>query len=294
MLFRSAGDLMGNVWKFDLSSHSPTDWRSSFVSGTTPVPFFVATNAAGQLQPITAPITVATNNVANDPHIGKRFVFFGTGSYMRSTDPAVQQLQSFYALIDEGAPISGRAVLRQRSINQVGTFAERTVRTFTLATAGDMVGRQGWFLDWVEPAPGTARGERVVSAARIIPTASPALVVSSIIPIANDPCVPGGTGFLNLFNPFNGSSITVGLFDINRDGNFNNDMLGGQPGAELGGQQGGQFISSFDPRIGLLSEAVLVGNRLVVGGSDARADDPPIRRLASPRRISWREIIREQ
>jgi len=283
-----AGDLEGNVWKFDLTSHTPTDWRSSFTSGSpsVPAPFFVATNAAGERQPITAPITVATNNVAGDPHVGKRFVFFGTGSYMRTTDPANLRVQSLYGLIDEGAPIAtGRANLRQRSINQAGTFAGRPVRTFTLAEAGDMVGRQGWFLDWVEPPhpPGTARGERVVSAARIIPTARPALLVSSIIPV-QDPCVPGGTGFVNLLNPFTGGSITAGLFDVNRDDNFANDVLGSG--------QGVQFISSFDPGVGLVSEAVLVGNRLVVGGSEAHVADVRVQRSAVPRRISWREIIR--
>jgi len=280
-----AGDLEGNVWKFDLTSHTPTDWRSSFTSGSpsVPAPFFVATNAAGVRQPITAPITVATNNVAGDPHVGKRFVFFGTGSYMRATDPADRQVQSFYGLIDEGAQITGRTALRQRSINQVGTFAGRPVRTFSVASAGDMAGRQGWFLDWVDPPAATARGERVVSAARIIPTVEPALVVSSIIPVADDPCIPGGTGFLNLLNPFSGGSITVGLLDVNQDGSFADDRLGGQ------------FIASFDPGIGLLSESVLVGDRLVVGGSEARvADVRVLRPLAAGLRgrISWREIIR--
>ncbi|BAO82690.1 Tfp pilus assembly protein, tip-associated adhesin PilY1 [Serpentinimonas maccroryi] len=291
-----AGDLQGNVWKFDLAHQNPNQWRSSFGSADTPAPFFVATNAAGVRQPITAPITVATNNAPNDPHVGKRFVFFGTGSYMRATDPADRQVQSIYALIDEGVQITGRTALRQRSINQVGTFAGRPVRTFSVASAGDMENRQGWFLDWVEPPPGSARGERVVSAARIIPAAVPALVVSSIIPVTDDPCVPGGTGFLNLLNPFSGGSITAGLLDVSRDNRFSDDLLGTQ------------FIASFDPGIGLLSEAVLVGSRLVVGGSEARVADvgvairedpvdppggPGVNAEDDPRgRISWREIIR--
>ena len=278
-----AGDLEGNVWKFDLAHRNPNQWGSFFRRGNTPEPFFVATNAAGVRQPITAPITVATNNVVGDPHMGKRFVFFGTGSYMRATDPADQRVQSFYGLIDEGAQITGRTALRQRSINQVGTFAGRPVRTFSVASAGDMAGRQGWFLDWVDPPAATARGERVVSAARIIPTVVPALVVSSIIPVADDPCIPGGTGFLNLLNPFSGGSITVGLLDVNQDGSFADDRLGGQ------------FIASFDPGIGLLSEPVPVGDRLVVGGSEAEMADvrmPPPPTAGLRGRISWREIIR--
>lgn len=283
--FAYAGDLQGNVWKFDLSHSNSNQWGSYHRSGSTPVPFFVAQNDQGELQPITAPITVETNTVAGDPNFGRRFLFFGTGSYMANTDPADRRVQSFYGLIDEGAQITGRAVLRQRRIDQVGTFAGRTVRTFELATAGDMAGRRGWFFDWTEPPhpPGTARGERVVSAARLLPTIVPSLAVSSIIPVVGDPCEPGGTGFLNLLDPFTGGGITVGLLDVNRDDRFTDDLLGTR------------FIASFDPGIGLLSEPVLVGDRLVVGGSLAQVADVRVQRpLAAGLRgrISWREIIR--
>lgn len=283
--FAYAGDLQGNVWKFDLSHSNSNQWGSFHGSSTTPQPFFVAQNALGQRQPITAPITVETNPVAGDPHVGKRFLFFGTGSYMANTDPADRRVQSFYGLIDEGVAIAGRGDLRQRRIDQVGTFAGRTVRTFELATAGDMAGRRGWFFDWTEPPhpPGTARGERVVSAARLLPTIVPSLAVSSIIPVVGDPCEPGGTGFLNLLDPFTGGGITVGLLDVNRDDRFTDDLLGTR------------FIASFDPGIGLLSEPVLVGDRLVVGGSLAQVADVRVQRpLAAGLRgrISWREIIR--
>jgi len=286
-----AGDLLGNVWKFDLSDRNENQWASAFRSGTTPNPFFVAMNAAGERQPITAQITVATNTLPGDPHFGKRYVFFGTGSYMRATDPANRQVQSLYGLIDEGVAITGRSALRQRSINQVGTFNGRPVRTFSLPSAGDMAGQRGWFLDWVDPPhpPGTPRGERVVSSARILPTVVPSLAVSSIIPLI-DPCEPGGTGFLNALNPFSGGGLATGVLDVNRNNNFADDVLSDESNIA----SGTQFIGSFDPGIGLLSEPVLVGDRLVVGGSVAQIADIRVNRsLGSGMRgrISWREII---
>ncbi len=279
-----AGDWQGNVWKFDLSDRNPIQWASAFRSGGNPAAFFQARDPSNQPQPITAQITVATNTVQGDPHFGKRYVFFGTGSYMRAADPGTLQVQSLYALIDEGVAITGRSALRQRSINQVGTFNGRPVRTFSLPTAGDMANQRGWFLDWADPPhpPGTQRGERVVSSARILPTVAPSLAVSSIIPLV-DTCEPGGTGFLNVFDPFSGGAVAaVGLLDVNENNTFADDRLGTQ------------FIGSFDPGIGLLSEPVLVGDRLVVGGSMAQIADVRVNRTLAPGlrgRISWREII---
>ena len=44
-----AGDLKGNLWKFDVSGTSATSWAPAFGSE----PFFTATGPAGTVQPIT-------------------------------------------------------------------------------------------------------------------------------------------------------------------------------------------------------------------------------------------------
>jgi len=280
-----AGDLSGNLWKFDLSGRNPNQWVSAFRNSiNTPIPFFVATDRTGQSQPITAQVNVTRNNATGHIHYGKTYIFVGTGSYMRTTDPGDLQVQSFYALIDEGVVIAGRPMLRQRNINNTGTFNGHLVRTFSIASDGDMLGKRGWFLDWVDPPhpPGILRGERVVGSARILPTVVPSLAVSSNIPMV-DPCEPGGTGYINVFNPFNGGAVsTVGILDINRINSFVDDLLGVQ------------FIASFDPGIGLISEPVLVGDRLIVGGSVAKIADVRVNRIIASGlrgRISWREVI---
>lgn len=276
--FIYAGDLKGNVWKFDVTDASPMNWKSAFMSGFTPKPFFTAKDALlNNPQPITAQITVAVNDVASDPNFGKRFVFFGTGSYFSSGDPSDTQVQSWYGLIDDSAPIAGRSELVSRSILDEGAFDGKPVRTFAEATSGDMTGKRGWYLDFI-----THPGERIVTASKYYKLAEPTLIASSIIPVV-DPCVPGGNGYVNAINPFTGARLTLGFFDVNDNNDFSDDTLSGN------------FIGGVDLGVGMPSEPVVVGDRLVVGGSKGTVEDVRINTGISPfkGRISWREIVME-
>ncbi|MCX8049881.1 MAG: PilC/PilY family type IV pilus protein, partial [Methylohalobius sp.] len=275
--FIYAGDLKGNVWKFDVTHSNPSQWKSAFMSGSTPQPFFVAKDPSNNPQPITAQITLAVNEVASDPNYGKRFVFFGTGSYFRSGDPADTQVQSWYGLIDDNAQISGRSELVSRSILGEGTFAGKPVRTFSAATTGDMTGKKGWYLDFT-----TRAGERIVTASKYYKLAEPTLIASSIIPVV-DPCVPGGNGYVNAINPFTGARLSLGFFDVNDNNDFSDDKLGDNP------------VGGVDLGVGMPSEPVIVGDRLVVGGSAGTVEDIRINAGISPLkgRISWREIVTE-
>ncbi|MFN3884781.1 MAG: pilus assembly protein, partial [Rhodocyclaceae bacterium] len=267
-----AGDLKGNVWKFDVSSSNPSQWKSAFLSGTTPLPLFTAKAPNGTAQPITAPITSARNLMPGDPNFGKRYVFFGTGSYVFSNDPANPQTQSWYGLIDDDQRITGRSELKVRSITEEGTFAGFSIRKFSQATANDMAGKKGWVLDFT-----TQSGERIVTASRLHVFASeaPVLIASSIIP-RFDPCSPGGDGYINAINPFTGGRVSAGIFDLNANGNFTEE-------AGIGG---------FKPNVGMPTEPVFVGNRLVVGGSAGTVASVIANRQPAGR-ISWREIMRD-
>lgn len=280
-----AGDLMGNVWKFNISDTSTSKWDSALKSGSAAAPLFTAKDADGKAQPITAPITSYINEMVGDTHNGKRFLFFGTGKYMGSEDPNAKDTQTMYALIDEGVAISGRSALVQRTVTSTGVFADKNVRTFSEPVANDMANKKGWYLDWLLPPNSTQEGERVVSSAQLIYAFKPALIVSSIIPVV-DPCVPGGRGYLNALNPFSGGSLftssdTKGFFDLDNNTLFTND------------KHNNRFVDSMDPSVGLPGEAVRIGDRLVVGGSMATITSVKINAgLSDRRRLSWREIIR--
>ncbi len=209
-----AGDLKGNVWKFDIRAASPAAWAVSFAG----LPLFTAINAASQPQPITAPVSVRKDTATGSPTKDKVFVFFGTGSYFQSGDSGNTQIQSWYGITDDltaaATPIVNRASLRERPIATTGSVAGQTVRVFATATAGDMLGRRGWYIDLNSAI---SPGERIVVRSQIIPAIVPALMVSSLYPVT-DQCTAGGEGYLNFVSPFTGGRIELDLIDVNNDG----------------------------------------------------------------------------
>lgn len=91
-----AGDLKGNLWKFDLSGATDTSWKVSF--GGTPSgggqPFFVAKTAASVPQPI----TTAPNWISHPK--GGIMIAVGTGRNLTVTDQTSTGLDTLYALYD--------------------------------------------------------------------------------------------------------------------------------------------------------------------------------------------------
>jgi type IV pilus assembly protein PilY1 len=275
-----AGDLKGNVWKFDVSGTDARDWKIPFMEGA--LPLFVAKDRAGQLQPITAPMRSVVNAVTGDANFGKTFVHFGTGSDFQTEDTANTAPQSWYGLIDQGTPIlspnrsSFISSLVLRVMGAAETLASRSVRAMAEAVSGDMAGKSGFVID----LPKT--GERIVTASNFYKLAEPVLIASSVIP-AEDLCQPGGTGFVNFINPFTGARLDNGFGDVTGEKGFADDVM-----------SNGSFVSSVDLDVGKPGEAILIGNRLVVGGSKAVSGDMMINRFAAIKgRISWREIVRD-
>ncbi|MDR3393177.1 MAG: PilC/PilY family type IV pilus protein [Sulfuriferula sp.] len=76
-----AGDLLGNVWRFDLTSSNPADWGVSKFGQTTATPLFTS----GSAQPITSSIAVAAANIGGAERV---ILMFGTGQKIPSTTSA--------------------------------------------------------------------------------------------------------------------------------------------------------------------------------------------------------------
>jgi len=83
-----AGDLLGNVWRFDVSDASDANWLVE--------KFAVLTDSGGTPQPITTPPRVEVD-VANGID---RWVFVGTGRLLHENDLADIQSQRMYAMRD--------------------------------------------------------------------------------------------------------------------------------------------------------------------------------------------------
>lgn len=273
-----AGDLKGNVWKFDVSGSSTASWTGSI--------FFTAKDSNNLAQPITSEITSSVNYLTSDPNAGKRYIFFGTGAYFRKADPDIKSVQTWYGLIDNGSAISGRSSLTARGLAAEFTADGKPARSFKSATAGDMTGKSGWYLDWINADGTTEVGERMVTASALYRLTEPTLLGSSIIPKADDPCQPGGTGYINAINAFTGGSLKASIFTFTTS-------------------PGSSNVGSLDFGVGMPSQASLfVGDsstgQIVVSGtgdSTGTAGSLPKGKGFIPGdksgRIYWREINRK-
>ena len=87
-----AGDLKGNLWKFDLSSIDSYNWKVAYEEGGTPKPLFKTPG-----QPITTKPSVMF-------HCEKHgyIVTFGTGKYLGLSDLTDTSRQSVYGIWDYG------------------------------------------------------------------------------------------------------------------------------------------------------------------------------------------------
>ncbi|KAF1709462.1 pilus assembly protein [Pseudoxanthomonas kalamensis DSM 18571] len=269
-----AGDLSGNLWKFNLSSASTTAWASA----SNRLLMFTAVNADGERQPITS-----APALARDPNTYELWVFFGTGRFMSLDDVSNHEVQSLYGIKDGMTAVTSRSLqLQQRNIIVAGTAANGSaIRGFEPHGYLDE-SKRGWYIDLLTPPnpPGTPEGERVVSDIQVIAST---FIASTIIPDM-DPCLPGGTGFINALDAFSGTSLTTSFFDIDGDGFYSDETI--DPGTGLP-----VSVGSIDPSVGMPSLPAILNNLAVVGGSSGGVSDFPVDLNTTTGRVSWREII---
>jgi type IV pilus assembly protein PilY1 len=170
------GDMLGNLWRFDLENTSATY--------LTAVKVAVLKNALGTAQPVTTKPELGLIN-------SRRVIFVGTGRFLGVTDKANTSKQSIYAIADDLAgnvTVTDRTPLVQQTITAVGS----TTRTVSSVNVVDWTNPsvRGWFIDLPD------KGERVsVDPQLQLGT----LVVGSNVP-STDTCVAGGTAWINTFD----------------------------------------------------------------------------------------------
>ena len=160
--FVYAGDLRGNLWKFDISNADAANWGVAF-SGS---PLFTASYTSGgstSRQPITAAPVLRPNT-----KVGGLNVAFGTGQNLTEGDRTDTSVQTVYSILDNTsyqiestgdnkgkvkiktssptpAAVSDRSALQAQSVNN---GADNTTAGTGLGTAGSGVstGRSFWTL----------------------------------------------------------------------------------------------------------------------------------------------------
>lgn len=176
------GDLDGNVWKFNLSGSTVSSWGVALGGA----PLFQARDASNNPQPISGGF-----DVARGPNNGI-YVYFGTGRYFATGDNQITtstQVQSIYAILDTGTPVSGRGALSQRSITAETTGDPRT-RSLSSGLV-NYITQRGWFMD-LRVTAGANRGERFIGFPRV---EGGTVYFATFEPIG-DACTPGGVNWL--------------------------------------------------------------------------------------------------
>ncbi|MDO8303059.1 MAG: PilC/PilY family type IV pilus protein, partial [Sedimentisphaerales bacterium] len=207
-----AGDLQGNMWKFDVTSSNAAQWKVDY-SGT---PVFKATQGT-----IPQPIT-ARPEVGEHPE-GGYFVYFGTGRYVGVGDniAAGAITQTFYGIWDNGAAVTdGRTNLLQQKIlaETSNSFGEwRLTTDFIPAWTGGGA-KKGWYMDLynTEASNTNNYGEKQVSNPVLF---NKRLIFTTLVP-SSAICSAGGFSWLMELNPETGARLDASPFNVNGDSGF--------------------------------------------------------------------------
>ncbi|MCB1559796.1 MAG: hypothetical protein KDI75_01655, partial [Xanthomonadales bacterium] len=277
-----AGDLDGNLWKFDLTASTKGSWGVAFGGK----PLFTACDGsdagayacpAGKRQPITM-----RPQVGRGPYNQGMMVYFGTGSYAFSGDSAVASTdpkQSFYAIHDANEA-STVPVKRSQLTKQSITFESAAFRT--VSSTDGATDAKGWYLDLVSPGSGGFKGERAVSDPLL---RGGRLIFPTLIP-NTDPCEGGGSSWVMEMDALSGKAIDPPVFDVDGDGDIDeDDLVNGDPPAGI------------NPDIGIIDTPNVIdgentGDNEIkcVAGSTGRIECLQERTGDYQGRQSWRQI----
>ena len=185
------GDLIGNVWRFDLTGPS-NGWNVRRLAELV--------DGAGNAQPVTTAPELASILEGNNVF---RFVYVGTGRYLGDSDVVSVATQTMYGLIDDRTAAPTINPLRANLQEQTLTLQANGDRKAS-GTPFDLTGPQlkrGWYIDL------PASGERV--------NTDPQLALGTLVFTSNIPsgqvCVPGGSSFLNYLDYRTGGALTYSV-----------------------------------------------------------------------------------
>ena len=179
------GDLLGNLWRFDMSTATPTILKLATLKDSSGKPQSITTRPE---------LTIIS---------GSRVVYVGTGRYLGPddlSDPATlapplpwAYQQSLYAIKDRNIALGNVRTSSPGLVQQTLSTTSLTTRS-TSSLAVDWTGKDGWYVDF---NPGNASpGERVNIDPQLV---QGALIVATAVP-SNTVCAVGGDSWFYQFD----------------------------------------------------------------------------------------------
>lgn len=248
-----AGDLLGNLWRFDLISSSLTAGAtaSNYKVAFGNKPLYTAT--ASDASTAAAQSITAAPVVVSHPTSGGTIVVFGTGRYFATADKSSTDLQTLYGIWDKqttgttatSTPALAKENLQPQTITSQANNVDfsgtsNDVRIVSNNTV-DWTARYGWYLDLT--VGGTLLGERLVDPLTI---SGSVLFASTRTPVT-DVCSPGVAGWLYGLDPTTGGRTSFTVFNLRRTGtlssadNYKNTVVSG-----MSSSAGGFTISTLN------------------------------------------------
>lgn len=245
-----AGDLNGQLWKFDLSSDNISQWGAERL--------FTAEDPQGNAQPITTAPDVVVR-------LGYQYVFFGTGKYYEFGDLSSIQRQSFYGVKDDN---STKNMTRRDLTAQTVTNIAYAGELYRVSSSNPIGTTSGWYIDLPET------GERVI----YDPQVSSRKVIFTTFTPSTDPCSAGGTSWLMEVYLDTGGALNKPVFDVTGDSLVTSGDTVGENGALPTGMHLGAGLAATPAIVGtgggLEYKYIGIGGtirKLVEGGSKPQA-----------------------
>lgn len=280
-----AGDLQGNMHKFDVTGNSPASWRNASKRSI----LFTAVDSFGVGQPITSQPEIDLAPAGPKGLI----VIFGTGQYLEKTDITSTQPQTMYGIWDQSG-YSGAATVNVTRGDLVTQTLTNTTDAFgrELRSLTDIViekwgngGGTGEYMGWQIDLPETA--ERVITN----PTIQDDKVVFISITPNEKPCDPGGKSWFMVFDLENGGRTSSSVIDVNEDDEISEADLDINSDV-VSGTRHGSLILGTD--IVINDDAVLSNNDSTVGQKCASAASSKVITSDSKGDLGTRTLSRPQ
>jgi Tfp pilus tip-associated adhesin PilY1 len=225
-----AGDLLGNIWRFDLSNATPANW--------TAFKLFTAKDSSNNAQPITEAPLVADATALPYSLSGGVMVTFGTGTYFQTSDLSYDVnpvYDSMYSIWDKDGTAITSSQLQASTVTTSGGYLNVT-STLTNPWPTTGTGSRGWYLNLTTGASPYV-GERSVFTPIQIGNI---LIFDTVIPTNTDPCTGGGTSWFYGIDAVTGGFASV--FDLTGSGTYSTS------------------ISAFQSTVGVLSQPFFVAS----------------------------------
>lgn len=299
-----AGDLKGNLWKFDISSASDNEWGVSF-NGS---PLFSAVHTIGQSstqQPITTvPIARANDRTMKKTVAGKEttvkvggmMVAFGTGQSLTLADRTDEAGQAFYSVLDntlyklvDGKIKIDTAAATPSVVSRKSDLVEQTLTGNIVPGEGisskfafynltnnatDFSTKKGWFFTFPVTKERLLKNPSFYDGSNVLALFSQ--VPANGSNMAEETCAPAPQAeqqFFTLINIMDGVPPHPQLMDSNGDGIFNSLDKG---------------VSRMSLPPGAISVAKTRGKIILSGGNGDRAELSAM--PESSLRPSWRQV----